>query len=45
MATWKLGRGAALTPSPIVVGDELSVVTGGRYSVTGFRRRLVVLEN
>ena len=26
---WKLGRGAPLTPSPIVVGDELYVVTDG----------------
>ena len=26
---WKLGRGAPLTPSPIVVGDQLYVVTDG----------------
>jgi outer membrane protein assembly factor BamB len=26
---WKLNRGAPLTPSPIVVGDELYVVTDG----------------
>jgi outer membrane protein assembly factor BamB len=26
---WKLERGAPLTPSPIVVGDELYVVTDG----------------
>ena len=26
---WQLGRGAPLTPSPIVVGDELYVVTDG----------------
>ena len=31
---WKLGRGAPLPPSPIVVGDELAVVTGGTYSAS-----------
>ena len=30
----KLGRGAPLPPSPIVVGDELSVVTDGTYSAS-----------